>query len=141
MAKNEVFPEFCRRAVAIAAAGAGFTAALGEQSEQKITAGVIAAATMGARLDSAVFVLPLVLLALPARSRAIAMAVIAALHDLTLAARFCDRILVLAGGAVVRDDAPAAAFAGGLIENHWNVAPEFLKARDGGLVVVPHAMA
>ena len=74
-------------------------------------------------------------------ARETGMAVIAALHDLTLAARFCDRILVLAGGAVVRDDAPAAAFAGGLIENHWNVAPEFLKARDGGLVVVPHAMA
>ncbi len=47
VAKNEVFPEFCRRAVAIAAAGAGFTAALGEKSEQKITAGVIAAATAG----------------------------------------------------------------------------------------------
>ncbi len=45
--KDEVFPEFCRRTVAIAAAGAGFTAALGEKSEQKITAGVIAAATAG----------------------------------------------------------------------------------------------
>lgn len=68
------------------------------------------------------------------------MAVIVALHDLTLAARFCDRALVLAGGAVVRDDRPAAAFAGRLIEDHWQVTPEFLKARDGGLVVVPHAM-
>jgi len=45
--KDEVFPEFCRRAVAIAAAGAGFTAALGEKSEQKITAGVKTAATAG----------------------------------------------------------------------------------------------
>lgn len=73
-------------------------------------------------------------------ARETGMAVMAALHDLTLAARFCDRILVLAGGAAVRDDRPAAALASGLIEDHWNVAPEFLKARDGGLVVVPHAM-
>lgn len=68
------------------------------------------------------------------------MAVIVALHDLTLAARFCDRVLVLAGGAVVRNDRPAAAFTGRLIEDHWQVTPEFLTARDGGLVVVPHAM-
>ncbi|MFN6951121.1 MAG: ABC transporter ATP-binding protein [Albidovulum sp.] len=66
--------------------------------------------------------------------------VIAALHDLTLAARFCDRILVLADGRVVRNDVPEAAFAGRLIEDHWQVSPEFLRARDGSLVVVPHRL-
>lgn len=45
--KDEVFPEFCRRTVAIAADAAGFTVALGEKSEQKITAGVKTAATAG----------------------------------------------------------------------------------------------
>lgn len=47
VAKNEVFPEFGRRTVATAAAAAGFTTALGEKSGQKITAGVITAATAG----------------------------------------------------------------------------------------------
>jgi len=47
VAKNEVFPEFCRRTVAIAAAAAGFTVALAEKSGQKITAGVKTAATAG----------------------------------------------------------------------------------------------
>lgn len=45
--KDEVFPEFGRRTVATAAAAAGFTTALGEKSGQKITAGVITAATAG----------------------------------------------------------------------------------------------
>lgn len=45
--KNEVFPEFCRRTANTAAAAAGFAAALGEKSGQKITAGVKTAATAG----------------------------------------------------------------------------------------------
>jgi len=34
--------------------------------------------------------------------------VVAVLHDLTLAARFCDRLIVLAGGRVVADGPPSA---------------------------------
>jgi iron complex transport system ATP-binding protein len=34
--------------------------------------------------------------------------VVAVLHDLTLAVRFCDRLIVLAGGRVVADGPPSA---------------------------------
>ncbi|HXU06819.1 MAG TPA: ABC transporter ATP-binding protein [Polyangia bacterium] len=37
-------------------------------------------------------------------------AVIVALHDLTLAARRCDRVLLLAGGALAADSSPAEVF-------------------------------
>lgn len=53
-------------------------------------------------------------------------AVVVTLHDLTLAARFCDRLVVLSKGQVAVEGAPAAA-----------LAPEVLRAvfgLDGGVV-------
>jgi len=37
-----------------------------------------------------------------------ALAVVAAIHDLMLASRYCDRLLLLKAGSVIADDAPAA---------------------------------
>lgn len=38
----------------------------------------------------------------------VALAVVAAIHDLMLASRYCDRLLLLKAGSVIADDAPAA---------------------------------
>ncbi len=48
--------------------------------------------------------------------------VIAVLHDLTLAARFCHRILVLDGGALVADGAPLGVLTPALLERVYGVA-------------------
>ncbi|MFL1874803.1 ATP-binding cassette domain-containing protein, partial [Hansschlegelia beijingensis] len=37
------------------------------------------------------------------------MGVVVVLHDLTLASRFCDRLVLMAGGRVIGDGAPATA--------------------------------
>ncbi|WBH15773.1 ABC transporter ATP-binding protein [Sphingomonas radiodurans] len=47
--------------------------------------------------------------------------VIAVLHDLTLAARFCDRVLVLADGALVADGAPAAVLTPELLAEVYGI--------------------
>lgn len=48
--------------------------------------------------------------------------VVAVLHDLTLAARFCDRILVLDGGALVADGAPLDVLTASLLERVYGVS-------------------
>ncbi|MBO1750227.1 ABC transporter ATP-binding protein [Actinotalea sp. BY-33] len=47
--------------------------------------------------------------------RGLGRTVIAALHDLNLAAQYCDRVVVLAAGRVVADGAPAAVLTPDLI--------------------------
>lgn len=42
-------------------------------------------------------------------------AILAAIHDLTLAARFCDRLILLEGGAVVADGPPATVLQSDLL--------------------------
>lgn len=44
-----------------------------------------------------------------------------ALHDLNLACRFCDRLLLLNGGQCVIDDRPAAVMASGALEQVYRV--------------------
>ena len=48
--------------------------------------------------------------------------VVAVLHDLTLAARFCDRILVLHDGALVADGAPLDVLTASLLEQVYDVS-------------------
>jgi iron complex transport system ATP-binding protein len=56
-------------------------------------------------------------------------AVIAVLHDLTLAARFCDRLMLLHDGAVLAEGAPAGALNDGNLETAYSVA--FVRGRHG----------
>jgi iron complex transport system ATP-binding protein len=63
--------------------------------------------------------------------------VLSAMHDLTLAAQFCDRLVLLADGAVVTDGAPRAVLSEGVISHHYGAAVRILDDGDGGLVVVP----
>ncbi|SFP45649.1 ABC transporter ATP-binding protein [Sphingomonas rubra] len=47
--------------------------------------------------------------------------VVAVLHDLTLAARFCDRVLVMADGALVADGPPAAVLTPALLAEVYGI--------------------
>lgn len=51
--------------------------------------------------------------------------VIAVLHDLTLAARFCDRVLVMADGAVAADGAPGDVLTAELLADVYGVTALF----------------
>ncbi|EEW24296.1 ABC transporter ATP-binding protein [Rhodobacter ferrooxidans] len=61
-----------------------------------------------------------------------------ALHDLTLAARFCDRLLLIDKGQrlVIGDN--ETVLTSRQITESWNITPELLRARDGFCVIVPH---
>ncbi|WP_232627716.1 ABC transporter ATP-binding protein [Methylobacterium sp. Leaf118] len=67
--------------------------------------------------------------------------VVAVLHDLTLAARFCDRILVLAEGRIVADAAPDAALTDRLLAEVFGVTARRGRAPDGTPYILPWARA
>jgi iron complex transport system ATP-binding protein len=56
-------------------------------------------------------------------------AVVAVLHDLTLVARFCDRVLLLHGG-VISADGPASVLGGRNLETAYSVA--FVRGQHAG---------
>lgn len=60
-----------------------------------------------------------------------------ALHDLSLAARFADRIVCLSGGRVVADGTPEQVLDTGLIREVYGVESEISRSRDGAMVVTP----
>lgn len=64
---------------------------------------------------------------------------VVALHDITLACRFCDRLLLLECGHAVIDDAPAAVMQSGELERVYRVAFEQVML-DGKVSVLPVAM-
>ncbi|GLS42057.1 ABC transporter ATP-binding protein [Methylobacterium brachythecii] len=67
--------------------------------------------------------------------------VIAVLHDLTLAARYCDRLVVMAEGRIVADGAPATALQDGLLRSVFGVTAQRGSHVDGGAYILPWARA
>ncbi|SMH43314.1 ABC transporter ATP-binding protein [Mesorhizobium australicum] len=66
--------------------------------------------------------------------------VLVSLHDLTLAARWCDRIIVLDGGRVAADGEPETVLNAALLQSVYGVTAHV--ARDGGkLVLAPLALS
>lgn len=65
--------------------------------------------------------------------------VVSALHDLTLAAEFADRLMLLAGGALVACGSPTDVLHESVLAEHLGAPVRVLQAPDGGLVVVPPA--
>lgn len=65
-------------------------------------------------------------------------AAVMALHDLTLAARFCDQLVVLKDGKVMTAGPAADVLSGQRIAECWDVSVEVLRAKDGCPVIVPH---
>jgi iron complex transport system ATP-binding protein len=62
--------------------------------------------------------------------------VVVVLHDLGLAARFCDRVLLMDAGAVVGDGTPEATLGAQAIRAHYRVEP-FIARHDGEPLIVP----
>ncbi len=63
--------------------------------------------------------------------------VVAVLHDLTLASRFCDRIVVLTGGRLLADDTPEEALTDVLLARAFGVTAERGWASDGSRYILP----
>ena len=51
------------------------------------------------------------------------------LHDLNLAARYCDRLLVLQAGRVVADGPPAVVLTPALVEDVWRIGADVVEHR------------
>ena len=65
-------------------------------------------------------------------------AVVVALHDLVLAARFCDRLVLLDHGKVAADGAPSAVLTEAVLARVFGIAAAVVQHVDG-LLVVPRA--
>lgn len=63
--------------------------------------------------------------------------VISAMHDLTLAAQFSDRLTLLAHGEVVASGPPDEVLEEGSLDRHFGTQVRILHTEDGELVVVP----
>ena len=61
--------------------------------------------------------------------------VVIAAHDLTLAARFADRLILLSGGEVVADGAPGQVLTEATLTAHYGADIRVLKDADGPVVV------
>jgi len=74
-------------------------------------------------------------------SRTRGVTVVAALHDLNLAARFADRIVVLSHGRRVADGPPAEVLSEDLLVRVWGIAADLGRDRRTGLpFLVPHQL-
>lgn len=63
--------------------------------------------------------------------------VISAIHDLTLAAQFCDRLVMLAQGRVVADGPAAGVLTVDRIGHHYGARVKVMEDDDGGVIVIP----
>ena len=62
-------------------------------------------------------------------------AVVLTLHDLSLAARFCDRLVVLAGGRVVAEGAPGAALTAEVLDSAFGLEGRLAPSPEGPILV------
>lgn len=65
--------------------------------------------------------------------------VVSAMHDLTLAARYSDRVALLVDGELVAEGPPATVMRADVLERHYGVAVHVLRGPGGELIVVPAA--
>jgi len=63
--------------------------------------------------------------------------VISAMHDLTLAGQFADRLLLMADGGVVASGVPAAVLDEKVLTDSFGLHVRVLRTEDGELVVAP----
>jgi iron complex transport system ATP-binding protein len=64
-------------------------------------------------------------------------AVLSAMHDLTLAGQYADRLVLLDQGRVVASGSPERILEPGLLARHYQAEVEVLHDRRGGVVVAP----
>jgi iron complex transport system ATP-binding protein len=63
--------------------------------------------------------------------------VVSALHDLTLAGQFADRLLLMAGGSVAALGTPAEVLDEVVLEHAFGCAVRIIRTDDGELVIAP----
>lgn len=63
--------------------------------------------------------------------------VMSAMHDLTLAAQFCDRLILLRDGRVVASGTAEDVLRAGIVEAHFGARVRVIEHPDVGLVVAP----
>jgi len=66
--------------------------------------------------------------------------VVTVLHDLTLASRFCDRLILMNAGAVAADGAPLDVLSPDRLARFYGISADVI-SEDGTRVVVPRALA
>jgi len=64
---------------------------------------------------------------------------VAAMHDLTLASQYVDRMVLLRRGRIVADGSPDIVLTQALLSEHYEASVEIL-AHDGGVAVVPRRL-
>lgn len=69
--------------------------------------------------------------------RSCGLTVVATLHDLTLAAQFCDRLVMIAGGRIVAAGTPRTVLTEPTIRAHYGAQVKVLDDGSGGIVVIP----
>ncbi len=69
--------------------------------------------------------------------RSESIAVVSAIHDLTLAGQYADRLIMLDKGRVVADGLAAEVLTTERLERHYGASVSVLHGEDGSLVVVP----
>jgi cobalamin transport system ATP-binding protein len=67
-------------------------------------------------------------------------AALAAIHDLTLASRFCDRLLLLSGGEIVAAGAPVEVITESNLEKHFELRARVKRDDETGAMIV-HPLA
>jgi iron complex transport system ATP-binding protein len=67
-------------------------------------------------------------------------AVLAIIHDLTLAMRFADRVMLIDGGRIVANDAPALALTPARIAEVFGVSVNRVETPDGPLLIPSRAL-
>ena len=67
--------------------------------------------------------------------------VLSAIHDLTLAGQFADRLMLLAGGRVAATGAPASVLREELLAQHFGAGVQVLTGEDGELAVISRRLA
>lgn len=63
--------------------------------------------------------------------------VISSMHDLTLAAQFADRLMLLAQGTVVAEGTPDMVLQESVLNHFFGVGVQVLRSDEGQLVVIP----
>ena len=64
---------------------------------------------------------------------------ISAMHDLSLAARYADRMVFLSDGGIVADGPPADVLSSRLLRNTYGVEAEIVRSHNGTLHITPLA--
>ena len=68
--------------------------------------------------------------------RSCGLTVISAVHDLTLAAQFCDRLVMLSGGSIVAEGSAEGVLTADTIRRHYGAHVRVI-SDDDGVIVIP----